>query len=63
VSAKTMFRNSVKHWLVGSFKWDPNRAYSFVYTRNELMDELRATGASPYKAAKFINEEIGQKRG
>jgi hypothetical protein len=61
VSARTVFRNGVKHWLIKSFKWDPNKAWIYVYNDVNGLDNLRHRGLSPYKAAAVIDKGLDVK--
>jgi hypothetical protein len=58
MSQRTVFRNGVKHWLIGSFKWDPNRAWIFVYSNTAQLDNLRHRGLSPFKVAQIIDKGL-----
>lgn len=57
MSQRTVYRSGVKHFLVGSFKWDEERAKSYVYININKLDELRYEGLSTFQAAKLIAKQ------
>lgn len=60
MSIRSQYRTRIEYVLIKSFHWWSKKATRFLKENQDLLDQIYATGASPYKAAQFIHSNFGK---